>query len=80
MFVVLALTDMCVVSPQFSLRNILVVAPVILLFVDNIGGFRPLQYLPWGGGVPQSCFFFLLAIPLLTCACIFQHFSIFVHM
>ena len=53
MFVVLALPDMCVVF-LFSLRNILVVAPVTLLFVDNIGGFRPIQYSPWGGGVPQS--------------------------
>ena len=33
---------------RFSLRNILVVAPVTLLFVDNIGGLRPLQHSPWG--------------------------------
>ena len=41
MFVVLAIPDMCVVFFRFSLRNILVVAPVTLLFVDNIGVFRP---------------------------------------
>ena len=51
MFVVLALPDILVFF-RFSLRSILVVDPVTLLFGDNIGGFRPLQYLPWGGGVP----------------------------
>ena len=51
MFVVLALPGICVVF-RFSLRNILVVAPVTLLFFDNIGELRPLQYSPWGGGAP----------------------------
>ena len=37
---------------RFSLRKILVVAPVTLLFVDNIGGLIPLQYSPWGGVNP----------------------------
>ena len=62
MFVVLAPPDMYVVffSP---LRNILVVSPVTLLFVYNIGGLRPLQHLPWGGGLPQSCFFFYACKP-----------------
>ena len=46
----------CVSFFQFSLRKILVVATVTLLFVDNIGGLRPLQYSAWGGGAPQSCF------------------------
>ena len=62
MFVFLALPDMCVVF-RFYLINILVVAPVTLLFVDNIGGLRPLQYSPWVGGAPQSCFFFFAFTP-----------------
>ena len=48
---------------RFSLRNILVVAPVTLLYVDNIGGLRPLQHSPWGGGAPQSWCFFLCVQP-----------------
>ena len=70
----------CVSFFRFYLRNILVVVPVTLLFVDNIGGFRPLQHSPWSGGVPQSYFSFFIATPLLTCACIFQIFYILVHM
>ena len=43
---------------RFSLYNILVVTPVTLLFVDNIGGLRPIQHSLGGGGAPQSCCFF----------------------
>ena len=53
MLVAPAPPDSCAVF-RFSLRNILFVAPVTLLFVDNFGGLRPLQHLPWGGGAPQS--------------------------
>ena len=43
---------------RFSLRNILVVAPVTLLSVDDTGGLIPLQNSPGCTGAPQSCCFF----------------------
>ena len=70
----------CVLFFRFSICNILVIAPVTLLCVDIIFfGLHNFNICHDVVGCHNQFFSFLLETSLLTCACIFHLFSIFVH-